>query len=83
MVAAHGWDRAGAMQAELQDAFIERKGHSLYPLLAKLQYIGKDLKMIAEAFIKGQPIFMTKNKMLAWLVAAALIIVVLLMPYVI
>jgi len=56
MVAAHGWDIAGAMQAGLQAAFIERKGQSLYPLVAKPQYIGKDLEVVAETIIKGQPI---------------------------
>lgn len=56
MVAAHGWDIAGAMQAGLQAAFIERKGQSLYSLVAKPKYIGKDLEVVAEAIIKGQPI---------------------------
>jgi 2-haloacid dehalogenase len=32
MVAAHGWDIAGSMAASMQDAFIERKGHSPYSL---------------------------------------------------
>lgn len=56
LIAAHGWDIAGAMQAGLQAAFIERKGQSLYPLVAKPQYVGKDLEVVAEAIIKGQPI---------------------------
>lgn len=53
LVAVHGWDIAGAMQAGLQAAFIERTGQSLYPLVAKPQYVGKDLEVIAEAIIKG------------------------------
>jgi 2-haloacid dehalogenase len=32
MVAAHGWDIAGAKSAGLQAAFIARKGKSIYPL---------------------------------------------------
>ena len=48
MVAAHGWDIAGAMQAGLQAAFIERKGQSLYPLSPKPQFTGKDLVEIAD-----------------------------------
>jgi len=52
MVAAHGWDMAGAINAGMQAAFIERKGQSLYPLAAKPQYIGKDLVAIANAIIK-------------------------------
>jgi 2-haloacid dehalogenase len=47
MVAAHGWDIAGAMQAGLQAAFIERKGQSLYPLSPKPQFTGKDLVEVA------------------------------------
>lgn len=47
MVAAHGWDIAGAMQAGLQAAFIERKGQSLYPLSPKPQFLGKNLVEIA------------------------------------
>lgn len=54
MVAAHGWDMAGAINAGLQTAFIERKGQSLYPLAAKPQHIGKDLVEIANAIIKQQ-----------------------------
>ena len=51
LVAAHGWDIAGAAAAGLQVAFIERKGQSLYPLAPKPQYIGKDLVVMAHAII--------------------------------
>lgn len=54
LVAAHGWDIAGALQSGIQAAFIERKGQSLYPLAAKPQFIGKDLAEIAHAIIKQQ-----------------------------
>lgn len=53
MVAAHGWDIAGALHAGMQAAFIERKGQSLYPLAPKPKYIGKDLTEIARAIISG------------------------------
>ena len=43
LVAAHGWDIAGALQAGLQAAFIERKGQSLYALSSKPQIVGKNL----------------------------------------
>ena len=43
LVAAHGWDIAGALQAGLQAAFIERKGQSLYALSPKPQIVGKNL----------------------------------------
>lgn len=51
-VAAHGWDIAGAMQAGLQAAFIERKGQSLYPLASKPQFVCEDLVEFANAIIK-------------------------------
>ncbi len=50
-VAAHGWDIAGALQAGLQTAFIERKGQSLYPLSPKPHFPGKDLTEIANNII--------------------------------
>ena len=43
LVAAHGWDIAGALQAGLQAAFIERKGQSLYTLSPSPQIVGKNL----------------------------------------
>lgn len=52
LVAAHGWDIAGALQAGMQAAFIERKGQSLYSLAPKPQYRGKDLVEIAHAVIQ-------------------------------
>ncbi|WP_244390623.1 haloacid dehalogenase type II [Pseudoalteromonas sp. KAN5] len=43
MVAAHGWDIAGAKAAGLQAAFIARPGKALYPLAEKPDYNVKDL----------------------------------------
>ncbi len=51
LVAAHGWDIAGALQAGMQAAFIEREGQSLYPLSPKPAFIGKDLVEIANKII--------------------------------
>ncbi len=51
LVAAHGWDIAGALQAGLQTGFIERKGQSLYPLSQKPEFSGKDLNEIANKII--------------------------------
>lgn len=53
MVAAHGWDIAGAQKAGLQTAFIQRKGKVLYTLADKPGYLAKDLVKIAGAIIKG------------------------------
>lgn len=52
LIAAHGWDIAGALAAGMQAAFIERKGQSLYPLAPGPQYRGKDLIEVARAIIK-------------------------------
>ena len=43
MVAAHGWDVAGAKAAGMQTAFIARPGKALYPLAEKPDYNVKDL----------------------------------------
>lgn len=51
MVAAHGWDIAGALAAGMQAAFIERKGHMLYPLAPKPHYISKGVVEFAQNFI--------------------------------
>ncbi len=47
LIAAHGWDIAGAGLAGLQTAFISRKGQSLYPLADRPVFFGKDLLEIA------------------------------------
>ena len=51
LVAAHGWDIAGALQAGMQAAFIEREGQSLYPLSPKPGFTGKELVEIANKII--------------------------------
>jgi len=43
MVAAHGWDVAGAKAAGLQTAFVARPGKALYPLAIQPDYVVKDL----------------------------------------
>lgn len=48
MVAAHGWDIAGAANAGMQTAFIERKGQSLYPLAPVPAYTGKGILELAD-----------------------------------
>ncbi|GAC1310258.1 MAG: haloacid dehalogenase type II [Mucilaginibacter sp.] len=53
MIAAHGWDLAGAKQAGLLTAFIERKGQSLYPLAPAPDFTGKDLVSIAGQIINA------------------------------
>lgn len=55
LVAAHGWDIAGALQAGMQAAFIERKGQSIYPLAPKPQLTCKDLADFAKTIIQTYP----------------------------
>ncbi|MDP5033079.1 MAG: haloacid dehalogenase type II [Paraglaciecola sp.] len=43
MVAAHGWDVAGAKAAGMQTAFVARPGKALYPLAPQPDYVVKDL----------------------------------------
>lgn len=46
MVAAHGWDVAGAKAAGLQTAFIARPAKALYPLVQKPDYNVKNLTQL-------------------------------------
>ncbi|MEK2690858.1 haloacid dehalogenase type II [Bdellovibrio sp. GT3] len=52
MVAAHGWDIAGAQAVGMQTAFISRKGQSLYPLSPKPTYVVQDVKELAQVLKK-------------------------------
>lgn len=51
MVAAHGWDIAGALKSNMQAAFIARPGQSLYPLAPAPHFTGKNLPEVARAII--------------------------------
>ncbi len=48
MVAAHGWDIAGAEAAGLQTAFVARPGKALYPLATQPDYIVNNLTELVE-----------------------------------
>ncbi len=48
MIAAHGWDVAGALRAGLQAAFLARKGKALYPLAPTPQITEANLIKVAE-----------------------------------
>ncbi|MGO2291566.1 MAG: haloacid dehalogenase type II [Pseudoalteromonas sp.] len=48
LVAAHGWDIAGAKAAGLNAAFIARPGKALYPLAQKPDFNVKDLTELVE-----------------------------------
>lgn len=48
MVAAHGWDIAGAQRAGLQTAFIQRPGQSLFPLALPPTGTYRDISDLAD-----------------------------------
>lgn len=51
LVAAHGWDIAGAQWANWRAAFVSRPGAQLFPLAAKPEFNEANLKLIAEKLI--------------------------------
>ncbi len=52
LVAAHGWDIAGAKAAGLQTVFVARPGKVLYPLAEKPDHVVKDIKELAKLLTK-------------------------------
>lgn len=52
LIAAHGWDIAGAQAAGCAGAFIARPGQELYPLSPRPDIVGPDLKDVAAQIIK-------------------------------
>lgn len=51
MIAAHGWDLAGASHAGLATGFIAREGQSLYTLSSKPNFEANDILAMAEQLI--------------------------------
>ncbi|THH40491.1 haloacid dehalogenase type II [Neolewinella litorea] len=51
LVAAHGWDVAGAAWAGMQTAFIARPGQALYPLAGPTTYTCEDLSSLADRLV--------------------------------
>lgn len=51
LVAAHGWDIVGAMQAGCAGAFVARPGKTLYPLAPAPDIVGRDVKEVAEKIV--------------------------------
>lgn len=52
LVAAHGWDVAGAKAAGMKAVFIARPGKSLYPLSIQPDYVVKDFNGLVEILKK-------------------------------
>ena len=51
LIAAHGWDVAGALWAGWRAAFISRPGQQLFPLAPKTEIVVSDLKQAAAILI--------------------------------
>ncbi|MDO6470284.1 haloacid dehalogenase type II [Maribacter sp. 1_MG-2023] len=51
LIAAHGWDVAGALWAGWRAAFISRPGQQEYPLAPKTEIVVSDLKKAADILI--------------------------------
>ncbi|WP_339837200.1 haloacid dehalogenase type II, partial [uncultured Flavobacterium sp.] len=51
LIAAHGWDVAGALWAGWRAAFISRPGQQIFPLAPKTEIIESDLKKVAEILV--------------------------------
>lgn len=52
LVAAHGWDIAGAANAGMQTAFINRPSQSVYPLAAQPTYHENDILLLAKKLVQ-------------------------------
>ena len=52
LVAAHGWDIAGAGWAGMRTAFVERPGHVTYPLADTPDYTVADLGELADRLLR-------------------------------
>lgn len=53
LIAAHGWDIAGAKRAGIQAAFISRPGKSLYPLALRPDITGSSLEEITSILLNS------------------------------
>ncbi|WP_308993274.1 haloacid dehalogenase type II [Mariniflexile litorale] len=51
LIAAHGWDVAGALWAGWRAAFISRPGQQTFPLAPKTEIIESDLKKVADILV--------------------------------
>jgi 2-haloacid dehalogenase len=51
LIAAHGWDVAGATLAGMRAAFLERPGKTLYPLGPDIELSGRDMVAVADQLL--------------------------------
>jgi len=52
LIAAHGWDVAGALWAGWRAAFISRQGQQIFPLAPKTEIVESDLQKTADILVK-------------------------------
>ncbi|WP_405605049.1 haloacid dehalogenase type II [Polaribacter sp. Asnod1-A03] len=52
LIAAHGWDVAGALWAGFRAAFVSRPGQQLFPLAPETEIVASDLQKVADILIK-------------------------------
>lgn len=51
IIAAHGWDVAGATLAGMRTAFLARPGKTLYPLGPDIEISGRDMGAVADQLV--------------------------------
>jgi len=54
LVAAHGWDVAGAMRAGCAAAFVARPGKALFPTAPRPDVVGANLREVADGIIEAE-----------------------------
>lgn len=55
LIAAHGWDVAGALWAGLRAAFVARPGAQLYPLAPEPEIVAPDIAAVASRLLELPP----------------------------
>jgi 2-haloacid dehalogenase len=54
LVAAHGWDIAGALRAGCAAAFVDRPGKALFPTAPSPDVVGADLREVADRIVAAE-----------------------------
>jgi 2-haloacid dehalogenase len=54
LVAAHGWDIAGALRVGCAAAFVNRPGKALFPTAPRPNVVGGDLRDVADRIIAAE-----------------------------
>jgi 2-haloacid dehalogenase len=54
LVAAHGWDIAGALRAGCAAAFVARRGKALFPTAPPPDVVGTDLQEVADRIVAAE-----------------------------